>query len=74
MNAADLHRHLDAMRAAIGESLRRLRVARRCIHCNASIGEQHARTCAAWPIIAARAAYARQDEEERGAELPLMMP
>ncbi len=74
MNATDLRRHLDAMRDAIGESMRRLRVGGRCIHCDAATGARHTRTCAAWPLIEARTAYARQLEDEGGAELPLMMP
>jgi hypothetical protein len=62
MLAKELRRHADAMRAAIGETLRLLRNgASRCRCCGVSEGV-HAQACAVWPIIKARSAYAAQTD------------
>ena len=57
MSAAllQLRQHCDAMRDAIGETLRRVRAnhSGRCVVCGAAAGVQHASDCPLWPLILA---------------------
>jgi hypothetical protein len=58
MKAKEVRRHADAMRQAIGETVRLVRNdTGRCRCCDVSEGV-HAKGCAVWPIIQARSAYA----------------
>jgi hypothetical protein len=79
MTGKDLHRHANAMRTAINDTLRAVRNDGTCRLCRAGMGRQHDRCCPTWPLIEARAAYAAAadpdlfDDNEDGSDLPLMI-